>query len=157
MDEWIKRLAEDYASEVEIPNTPESTRLSLVVASPEVDVRRMFKLLSSNGFPIVDISVSNTEDPVPPTFKEGDRVVTTAAMDVGSNITIKTPAMLYTIDKATLPAGYIGEVKASNEKTATVVFDANIRVEATDRSGYLDTVDYYVEEVEVPLGSLKTI
>lgn len=156
MNTWIEKLAEDFSSEPK-PGKEESTHLSITIATKNVDVNKLYKLLSANGFPIVDISETNTKEkpPVPP--ESGAMVTTTASVDIGNNIMIKTPVSLYTVASAVLPAGYIGEVVKADKNAATVRFDANICVEATDRSGYLNNLDYFVDTVEVPLNKLKSL
>lgn len=156
MSTWIEKLAEDFSSEPK-PGKEESTHLSIAIASSDVDTGKLYKLLSANGFPVVDISESKTEEkpPVPPA--EGTMVTTTASVELGKGIMIKTPVTLYTVASAVLPAGYIGEVVKADKNAATVRFDANISVQAMDRSGYLDNVDYFVDTVEVPLNKLTVL
>lgn len=157
MDTWIKKLAEDISeTTVEPVEQEKSTHLSLVVAAPDVDMQKLYKLLTSNGFPVMDIRLSNTEEEIPQ-VSEGDRVETTASVVLGTGIKIKTPTTLYTVASVVLPAGQLGEVVGVEKNAATVRFDANIRVEASDRSGYLDYVDYFVDNAEIPLANLKTL
>lgn len=157
MENWIKRMAEEYAAPSDETSTSENTQLSVLLASKDIDVSKMYKLLSTNGFPVLDIRVQETNENQLPTLEAGDRVTTTASVSLGNNIMIKTPTMLYSVAKAVLPVGYIGEVVNTTKTSATVLFDANIKVTATDREGYTDAVEYYVETAEVPLSNLKKI
>lgn len=153
---WIEKFANEYAEAQSTTNTEGSTQLEITVALPEIDVGKVYNLLSKNGFPVLDICVADNKSKEP-NLNTGDRVTTTASCVVGSNIMIKTPAMLYTVAHATVPAGYIGDVVSVKDGIATVLFDANITVEAEDRSGYIDTVDYYIETANIPVKDLKIL
>ena len=156
MEEWIKRIAEEFAP-AEENTTKESTntQLSVLLASSDVDVQKMHKLLTTNGFPILDIRIEETKEQQLPQFEVGDKVTTTASVEVARDVMIKTPTMLYTVASAVLPMGYIGEVVNVEKDAVNVLFDANISVTASDRAGYVDSLDYYVETVKVPLKDLK--
>lgn len=157
MCNWINKMAEDYSYMAQTHDTDDkTTAVNLVIASDDVDVSKMYKLLSTNGFPVIDVCVLDKQD-VKPSINIGERVTTNASYTVGKDVMVKTPCSLYTIASVVLPSGCIGDVVGVTEKTASVLFDANIKVEATDRSGYTDTMDYYVESVEVPLDILNIL
>ena len=100
MENWIKRMAEEYAAPSDETSTSENTQLSVLLASKDIDVSKMYKLLSTNGFPVLDIRVQETNENQLPTLEAGDRVTTTASVSLGNNIMIKTPTMLYSVAKA---------------------------------------------------------
>ena len=157
MNKWIKRLAEEFTPQNTTPSKPEHTKLSILLASTDVDIAKIHSILVQNSIPILEIRVEPTGENELPPVETGMRVCTKASMNLGTNICIKTPATLYTVASATLPAGYVGDVLEVKENTATVKFGANIRVSAVDRSGYTDSVDYYVDTLDIPVSNLKIL
>lgn len=156
MDEWVTQLAEEYTS----PDTPkkeENTKLSVLLATPDVDIDKMMRLLSTNGFHVVDIRVENTKDDKLPDLQAGMRVVTKTATQVGSDILIKTPTTLYKVAHAVLPAGYVGDVLSIDKNNATVRFCANISVSGRDASGYTDNLAYFVDTLDIPVKDLNIL
>ena len=156
MDEWVKKLAEEYVP-TDTPENQENTKLSVLLAASDVDINKMMKLLSTNGFKVVDIRVESTKDNQLPEVQAGMRVVTKKATQIGSNIMIKTPATLYTVASAVLPAGYVGDVLDVDKNCATVRFCANISVSGCDTSGYTDNLAYFVDTLDIPVKDLNIL
>ena len=157
MDEWVKKVAEDYSQQEQTSETPKNTKLSVLLSGADADINKLYKLLATNGFPVLDIRYASTQDTELPVITAGMRVMTKEATQIGSDIMIKTPTTLYTVASAVLPAGYIGDVVEVSENSAKVRFCANISVSAADRSGYIDKLDYYVDTVDIPLKDLNTL
>lgn len=156
MDEWVNGLAEEYTPQEEA-HRDEHTKLSVLLASADVDVNKMYKLLATNGFPVLDIRVQSTDDTALPQISAGMRVITKDAIQIGKDIMVKTPTTLYTVASAILPSGYVGDVVNVSENSATVRFCANISVSAVDRSGYSDNLDYFVDTLRIPVKDLNVL
>ena len=157
MDNWVKRLAEEYAPQEELPREGKHTKLSVLLSTADVDINKLYKLLATNGFPVLDIRVQDTSIDALPVVAAGKRVITKEAVQVGSDIMVKTPTTLYTVASAVLPAGYVGDVLDVSENRATVRFCTNISVSAMDRSGYSDTLDYFVDTLSIPVTDLQIL
>lgn len=155
MEEWINDLVQKYASATEGSDGGHNTKVTLLIAGEELDLKKLHNTLASNGFPVLDVCVEEAERTK--IINEGDRVQTNKSVVASKNCLIKTPTALYTVAEAVLPMGYIGEVVTKTNKTASVKFDANIKVTASDQSGYLSSIDYYVETLDIPLDDLNVL
>lgn len=147
MTDWINKLAAEMVPQEDPSMYAKNTEVRLVVAEEEVDIGKMHKLLTSNGFPVIDIKTELKDQSKP--INEGDMVQVNHDIVANSNITMKTPTALYTIPEAVIPCGYLGQVVAKTKDTITVQFDANIPVTAYDKSGYIEKVSYYVGTLEL--------
>jgi hypothetical protein len=159
MNDWINGLANEYApyENTAVDGKVQHTKLSILLASTDVDISKIHEILIKNQIPVLEIRIEQTSDEQLPPIEAGMRVCTKEAMSLGNNICIKTPATLYTVASAILPAGYVGDVLDVAENAATVKFGANIRVSAVDRSGYTDAVDYFVDTLTIPVKDLKIL
>lgn len=156
MNKWINRLAAEFTPQNTTPQKAEHTKLSILLATADVDIPKIHEILVNNSIPVLEIRVEKTTDNMLP-VSAGMRVCTKDSILLGNDICIKTPATLYTVASATLPAGYVGDVLSVEGNAATVKFGANIRVSAVDRSGYTDSVDYYVDTLDIPVSNLKIL
>lgn len=157
MNKWINRLAAEFTEQNTTPTKAEHTKLSILLATTDVNIPKIHEILVKNSVPVLEIRVEKTTDDVLPPVEAGMRVCTKDAILMGNDICIKTPTTLYTVASAILPAGYVGDVQEVRENSATVKFGANIRVSAVDRSGYTDSVDYYVDTLDIPVSNLKIL
>lgn len=157
MKEWIDGLANEYAEAPISQGKAKHTKLSLLLASADVNISKIREILIKNRIPVLEIRVETTEESQLPDIEPGMRVCTNASVDLGKDIMIKTPATLYTVASAVLPIGYVGDVVGVTENSATVRFGANIRVSAVDRSGYMDSVDYFVDTLDIPVKDLTIL
>lgn len=155
MTEWIKAMAAEMVPPEDPSISSKNTEVRVVIAAENVDMGKLFKLLNSNGFPVVDIKQEIKKSDTP--MVEGDMVQVNRDIVANSNITMKTSTALYNIPEAVLPAGYMGQVVASNKNAVTVQFDANIPVTAYDQSGYISKVSYYVGTLELNKKDLTKI
>ena len=156
MNKWINRLAAEFTPQNTTPQKAEHTKLSILLATTDADIPKIHEILVNNSIPVLEIRVEKTTDDMLP-VSAGMRVCTKDSILLGNDICIKTPSTLYTVASATLPAGYVGDVLSVAENAATVKFGANIRVSAVDRSGYTDSVDYYVDTLDIPVSNLKIL
>lgn len=156
MNKWINRLAAEFTPQNTTPQKAEHTKLSILLATTDADIPKIHEILVNNSIPVLEIRIEKTSDDMLP-VEAGMRVCTKDSILLGNDICIKTPSTLYTVASATLPAGYVGDVLSVAENAATVKFGANIRVSAVDRSGYTDSVDYYVDTLDIPVSNLKIL
>ena len=156
MNKWINRLAAEFTPQNTTPQKAEHTKLSILLATTDADIPKIHEILVNNSIPVLEIRIEKTNDDMLP-VEAGMRVCTKDSILLGNDICIKTPSTLYTVASVTLPAGYVGDVLSVAENAATVKFGANIRVSAVDRSGYTDSVDYYVDTLDIPVSNLKIL
>ncbi len=155
MTDWINKLAAEMVPQEDPTMYEKNSQVILTLAGENPDLPKLYKLLSSNGFPILDMKTELKDQNFP--INEGDKVQVQHDVVASTNITMKTPVSRYTIAEAVLPAGYMGEVIATTKDTATVNFDANIEVSAVDQSGYIEKVAYYVGTITVNKAILKKV
>ena len=156
MEEWIKTLAAEMVPQEDPSMYEKNTQICLTLTGENVDIQKLYKLLTSNGFPVIDIKQEMKEQNLP--INEGDMVQTSRDIVANKNtVTMKTPTALYSIPEAVLPQGYLGQVVAKTKDTITVKFDANIPVTAYDQSGYIEKVAYYVDTLELSRKDLKKV
>ena len=156
MEEWINDLIQKYAFvEPTEETSSHNTKVTILIAGESPDVKKLHNLLASNGFPVLDVCIEETEQTK--VINEGAMVQTNKSVVATTNCLMKTPTALYTVKEAVLPIGYIGEVVSKTDKTASVKFDANIKVTASDQSGYISSVDYYVGTLDIPFEDLNVL
>lgn len=155
MTDWIKKMAQEMVPQEDPSMYSKNTQVIITLASESADMGRLFKLLTSNGFPVIDIKTEMKDQDFP--LHEGDKVQIQHDVVAGTNVLMKTPVSRYIIAEAILPAGYMGEVVSTTKDTATVNFDANIEVSAVDQSGYIEKVAYYVGTRTINKKDLKRV
>ena len=154
MTDWIQDIVKNNAYEVEQKES-KNTELHIIFADENIDLTKLYKLLVSNGFPVLDISKYSEGKNVD--LKEGDIVKTESDIVAGKNITMKTQAELYTVDEAILKKGNIGQVVSVSGDTAEVMFNSNIPVTAVTNNGDIQTVAFYIETLKIKGKDLKLL
>lgn len=155
MNDWIKDMAQEMVPQEDPSMYGKNTQVIITLSGEDADIGKMFKLLASNGFPVLDIKTELKDQTFP--LNPGDKVQIQKDVVASTNVIMKTPVSRYIIAEAVLPAGYMGEVVSTSKDTATVNFDANIQVSAVDQSGYMEKVAYYVGTLDIKKKDLKRL